>query len=304
VVRSVVFSPNGKVLATAGYEPDVTLRDVASGQVVGILHGHERGVNAVAFAPDGQSIATAGLDGTVKVWDAASGRLKSSLGSGQSGSLYSVAWSPDGRRLLSAGEDRKARYWGAESGELLRTLSGHRGGIESVAFAPGGNIAATASWDKTIMLWDLASGGEIATLEGHREPVLGVAFSPDGKVLATCSGTWGSIDVRPGKGELKLWNVEARAERFSLRRDERIFSVTFSPDGRTLAAASWDGTVNVWGVESFEDVPGTRGNRLPDLLPRDRPAIEQPQGASLAPSIPSGRAAGERFFDRAIGLFY
>src|SRR5262249_15904754 len=79
LVRSVVFSPDGKGLGWAREDRTVKVWDAATGQEFLTLKGHTREVVGVAFSPDGRRLASASLDRTVKVWDAATGHQLLSL---------------------------------------------------------------------------------------------------------------------------------------------------------------------------------------------------------------------------------
>jgi WD40 repeat protein len=97
----VVFSPDGKTLASGGENGVVMLWAAATGKERAVLEGHTSVVLAAAFAPDGKTLATAGADTTIRLWDVARGRLIGTL-HGYKSSVFSLAYSPDGRMLASA----------------------------------------------------------------------------------------------------------------------------------------------------------------------------------------------------------
>jgi WD40 repeat protein len=104
-VESVDFSPDGKLLASAGDDRTVRLWNTATGQPHGQpILAHEDVIWQVAFSPDGQTLATASEDGTVKLWQVSDGTQVGSELSAHEGPLYGLAFSPDGRTLGTVGE--------------------------------------------------------------------------------------------------------------------------------------------------------------------------------------------------------
>src|SRR5207244_10603054 len=100
---SVVFSPDGKRLASAGgarNQGEVKVWDAQTGQELLSWKGHTDWVYSVAFSPDGKRLASASGDRTVKVWDAQTGQETLTL-KGHTGVVASVAFSPDGHYLAS-----------------------------------------------------------------------------------------------------------------------------------------------------------------------------------------------------------
>jgi eukaryotic-like serine/threonine-protein kinase len=180
-VRSVAFSPDGKVLASGSSCHDLNTRkawgevklwDVGTGKLKATLQGHTRYVFSVAFSGDGKLLASAsniyerGIEkpGEVKVWDVGTGRLKATL-KGHTGPVFSVTFSGDGKLLAcgggligdySLGAARgEVNLWDVATGRLKASLKGHSNIVTSVAFRSDGKLLASGSEDGTIKLWDV-----------------------------------------------------------------------------------------------------------------------------------------------------
>jgi len=108
---SVVFSPDGRFLATVSRDQTVRLWH-ATGEPLATLTDHEKEVRSVAFSPDGRLLATA-VWSRARLWEVESGTPLADL-TGHEGKVESVAFSPDGRLLATASQDRTARIWQIE----------------------------------------------------------------------------------------------------------------------------------------------------------------------------------------------
>ena len=243
VIRSVVFSPDGKTLASASDDDTLRLWDVATHRALGrSLKGESKAVESVAFSPDGKTLAAGAADRSVRLWDVARQRLIGRPFRGHSDTVTSVAFSPDGRLLASASRDKTVRLWDVATHRVRGTpFQGHTGFVEDVAFSPDGKTLASASRDKTVRLWDVATHRTRGTpLQGHSGFVEDVAFSPDGMTLASAGDD----------NTVRLWSVATHRPRgpsLGTHTDD-VNAIAFSPDGLTLASASDDNTVQLWDV--------------------------------------------------------
>lgn len=105
-VNSIVFSPNGKSVASAGADSAVKLWDISKGMELLSFVGHTGGVNSIAFSPDGTKLVSGGVDG-VRFWNASTGKMLEYLSGAPT---FSVAFSPDGK-MLAAGDSEAATIW-------------------------------------------------------------------------------------------------------------------------------------------------------------------------------------------------
>ncbi len=235
---SLALSPDNSTVAGWGPDDKVYLWNIADSENKVTLEGNTSRVRRMTFSPDGRTVAGGTLDDEVILWDVASGVRIATL-IGHTGSITSLAFSPDSTTLASGSWDETVRMWDAATGTHKITLTKHTDGVFNVAFSPDGHTLASASSNEDkIHLWDAVNGAYKATIATDASCI---AFSSDSSTLA--SGNW--------RGELYLWDVVSGTYKsefigHSLRG---INSITFSPDGKTLASAGYD-KLYLWDVET------------------------------------------------------
>jgi serine/threonine protein kinase len=237
-VQSVVYSPDGRYLASGSGDKTIKIWEVATGKQLRTLTGHSDTVSSLVYSPDGRYLASGSNDKTIKILEVATGKQLRTL-TGHYGEVYSVVYSPDGRYLASGSWDKTIKIWDVVTGKQLRTLTGHSSPVLSVVYSPDGRYLASGNGDKTIKIWEVATGKQLRTLTGHSKVVWSVVYSPDGRYLA--SGSWDKT--------IKIWEVATGKQLRTLTgHSSPVYSVAYSPDGRYLASGSGDKTIKIWRV--------------------------------------------------------
>jgi WD40 repeat protein len=277
--RTLAFSPDGKTLATGHGDYALHLWDVATGKKLHekagtgrITHSgfHDGGIQCLIFSSDGKRLVLA-RDNQLALLDVPSGKEIQQLPAHR-GALGRVFFSPDGKRLLTGSDETNGRIleWDTTSGRLIREIPG----TARVSFSPDRKILASSVKAQTLALWDTATGVEIREfplpLKQFHTPG-DIVFSPDGKLLAVEEGEGKAVwlyDPATGKQVCTVEGMTTSAYPMLL---------TFSPDGRILAAADRKAI-------HLAEVPS--GRQLPPIVPpKERYAVAvalSPNGRTLA----------------------
>ena len=182
------ISPDTKLLATASYDREVLIWDVATAKPLQTLTGHNDAIYGLSFSPTGRFLATASGDRTVKLWDVATGQRLDTFAQ-PSKDQYTVAFSPDGKFVAAGGVDFRLRVWQisdtAQEGTnpILYARFAHEGPILKVAFSPDGRLLATSSEDRLIKLWETQTFTQVAVLERQPDWSAALSFSHDNRQL-------------------------------------------------------------------------------------------------------------------------
>jgi hypothetical protein len=266
LIRSLAWSPDGTLLASAGLDGRTLVWEVASGRQVFALPADHGWVWSVAWSPDGTRLAAGSQDGTIRVVEGLEHGPKVHVfkaheprpfGTAGSQGVRTLAWSPQGDRLASGGPDRLVKLWDPMRGAELARLQGDQRSVLGLAWSPDGTRLASASTDRLVIAWDAQTGRKLWTMRGHNDFVDAVVWSPDGTRLASAG-----ID-----DSVRVWDPRTGEEAFALRGNSGMFhDVSWSPDGAQLAAASSDGQIWLWDA--------TRGFER-DTTPRALPFIDR-----------------------------
>ena len=159
LLYAAVVSPDGRMLATSGYDHKICLWDLASGKWLRSLSGHHGAIFDLAFTPDSRRLASASADATVKLWQVRTGDRLDTRSEPLKGQT-TTAISPDGRLLVAGGEDSRIRVWRLlardkpRNSPLLYSRFAHEGTVNLLRFSADGRWLVSAGADGEVKLWD------------------------------------------------------------------------------------------------------------------------------------------------------
>ena len=305
-VKTVAFSPvDASLIASAGDSNIIKLWNLEKDTVV-TLEGHTDTVNAVAFSADGEILASAGDDGYLKLWDVSNLQNIKTLThilDGFRWRVKEVTFSRNGKYLASV-VGKYVRLWDPVKYTDLLTLE-YKQWVQAVAFSPDSKFLASGDGSEagpgSIYVFDIQNRSVPVKIEADEKQVHTVAFSPDGQILAGAgvrgqirmwyTSDWspvhqtpyqghyhiefspnGSVLASAGHDSVSLFSVQGGNKITSLKGSTGVnHPISFSADGKLLAAGGEDGVLRVWNVETYLSQTEDRAMiRLIYFLPRGR----------------------------------
>ena len=256
-IQALIFSADGKVLASADADGSLAVWDIASASLGEIFPGHANAASGVALSPHGATLYSVGLDGSAVAWDVAGRRRlgqrfgfdpvgppgRAAATEHPSPVAMAVAVTPDGSLFATAPGRGRVTLWHSRTlTPEARELRGPVGDVISLAFSGDGSLLAATGSTRQTAVWDVRTGRLLRTLTGggpHGSAA--VSFSRDDRTLAVTSNDEHVVlhDLRTGAADV-------------LPAAHGITDVDFSRDGRFVATAGLAGEVSVWKLAGRE----------------------------------------------------
>ena len=242
-VPTLIFTPDGRYLVSAGKDKLVKFWEIPSGKLIGkIPDVPTQEIDLKRPVYDVMVVAGSGSDGILR-YNLNTGEKLENLKEDKYDYVKCLAFNQRGDILASGRSDKSITLWRLPDYKIVRKLRSHRENISSLAFSPNGRYFA--SGDKGhILLWSTTDWTLVRTIQlNSMSQVNRIIFSPDSRVMVT--GATFDNNVR-------LWNVPAGTPYKKLPNHEfnlsKVFA--FSPNGKFLATATSGNKIHVWDVSS------------------------------------------------------
>jgi WD40 repeat protein len=243
--RSVVFSPDGKFLASAG-DKCVVLWDLETYQILETLPITE--VHSIAFC-DEYTLISGSQDGVIRIWNVNSSELLQEYPK-HSKTVRCVAFNPHGNRLASGGEDGNIYLWNIDNSLAPLVLQEDMEQVWAIAFSQDGKFLASGSTDTNgehiIKIWNLDNGQCQLNLGRHNRQLRCLSF------CSTNNKNHPHLLVSGGDDRtIKLWDTNTgRCQKTLQGYTNRIWSVNFNSDDKKLASSGEDHKILLWDINT------------------------------------------------------
>jgi WD40 repeat protein len=248
IVKSALFTPDGKQVVTCGMDKAIRIWDVESGETVRTIHmpigpGDEGIFNCMAMTRDGKRVAVGGVSVgaedngmMVHLVSLETGQIEKTF-KGHTGSILALAFAPDDSVLASGSSDKSIQLTKVNNGVVIDKLTGHGCAVTRLAFHPKDRRLASVGSDGAARLWTPRVGAYSSQeLRDPKHHIVSIAWRPDGQELATGGAGDGTIHLWSSDGKpLKTFEKEVIAERKGDRVGEtQSVTLTYTRDGKEL----------------------------------------------------------------------
>ncbi|KAF7525361.1 hypothetical protein G7054_g11108 [Neopestalotiopsis clavispora] len=247
-VSSVKWSGDGAYVSVGLGTGEVQIWDVAEGQKIRSMFGHDTRVGVMGW--NKHTLSTGARSGLVYNHDVRIAEHKVAELVSHTSEVCGLEWRADGAQLATGGNDNLVSIWDARSLAVPKfTKTNHKAAVKALAWCPwNANLLATGggSYDRHIHFWNTTSGARVNSIDTGSQ-VTSLRWSTTYKEIVSSSGfpdnSW-SIWSYP----TLVRNVEIPAH------ESRVLHSCLSPDGQMLATAAADESLKFWKV--FEKKAG------------------------------------------------
>jgi eukaryotic-like serine/threonine-protein kinase len=296
-VRAVAFSPDGRLLASAGYDGRVRFWEPATGEALAALDHPpnyalfgNKTLRDLAWSPDGRLLATGHTDGKTRVWDIAKRELLwPPFGFGGFES-WKVDFGPDGATVFVMCGDGRLRRLDVHTGQVVGEPFAHLGVDNryfTFALSQDKRVAVTSGADGIVRRWDVLA----------RKPLPGQRKLPTLVECLAVRSAGEAILIGTRTGSLHVWDVAADRLIDLPHQGASVVTIALSPDERQFATGTRGGQVRLWDAETLRELGQLyRADGAvysvafhPD---GDRLAVAEESGAISIWAVPRSSAAG------------
>ena len=243
---NIQFSPDAKMLVAVGGEKSLWVWQIETNQGRKLDEGGGAVLSA-SFSSDGKFLVSSGTDKTVRIWNLQANRVEATAKLRNEGVWSGFSPDPESKMVVVLAGDKKhpvAELWNWQSKGSPPVTLADSSGVSCLAFSRDGRKLVGGMQSGTIKLWDIADIGHpqvVNQFDGHVAIVESLLLSEDGRRLASAAAD----------KTIRWWDSSKGSELQFLDappRTERIFGMSFAPDGKLLAALVRSASVEIWQV--------------------------------------------------------
>lgn len=194
-------------------------------------------ITSLAFA-EGERFAAASRDWSVVLWEASTPSAPLHVFGGHGRDVLAVAYSPTSQQFASGSADKTVKLWSGQTLAHVRTYPRGRSFVTALSFSPDGELLLSGTVDGTISVYSAENRKRLRRYRVHSDEIRALAFL----------GGSGEFVSASADGTVRLWDADSRRgpEQTYGSEGAQISHAASSPDGRHVAVATQNGTIQIW----------------------------------------------------------
>ncbi len=240
-IYGCAFAPDGAFVLTAGWDGQLRLWDISTGQSLMALRAGLKPLSCCAFSPDGKHWLSGSMEGMFSIWDSVSHQCLLSF-IAHTRPISAIRYAPGGAQMATSSWDRQVVLRKVGKEREGKILAGHGDIVAGCRFNQDGSRLLSWCYDGELKVWDLQTATEVHSLPGHEDRATAAALSPDGR-WAVSGGRDGSV---------KVWDLNHGSEVITVLQVAEIRGIFFMLDGQSIVTVDANGWVVLLSVPALE----------------------------------------------------